>query len=136
MEHAIPYYTNDVLQGQALARLRRGEPVAPLRRIAGLPEFEGCAAFPVHGDEMAPLLTSGMIIFCRRIDHWREFLAWGHVYAIPTQVGNLRYIGRVLERDKNDFTIHRDNPIYPDFRLPKKEVATMWLVEGRLDKII
>lgn len=96
-----------------------------------IPEYYGCKGFRVYSNSMAPLITPGSIIFCKEIQDWNDYIEYGEIYAIYAgeKVKTIKYIRR--SKDETKFILRSHNTVeYDDFEIPKKDIKSLWIVEG------
>ena len=82
----------------------------------------------VKGSSMHPKYNSGDIVACRRIPS-NTFFQWNKVYVLDTIQGAM--IKRIHPSGKEGhISCVSDNPNYPPFDLPSKEIHALALVVG------
>ena len=83
---------------------------------------------------MQPQYESGDIVAIRLIDHWQEWITYGHVYVIVTKEEQIvRVIRKGVINPDTHFTIHSFNSEeHSDFELPKSHILSIFRVLGSL----
>ncbi len=81
-------------------------------------------AFEIQGDSMLPM-PPGSIVICSYIERLED-LKNDRTYVIATQVDGIVYKRILLNPDGQSLTAVSDNPVYPPFRIPYRELAEIW----------
>lgn len=126
----IPFYNIDVTAGSKDLFIDNRETID---YKIDMPGFKDCDfAVPVSGHSMYPKISSGNIIFCKKVNH-REFIEYGHIYLIVT---NDRRMIKQIRRsnDKESLMLVSENPEYDTFDLKKELIQHLYLVKGWANK--
>lgn len=102
--------------------------------LYSVPDFAVAGAdflIRVSGDSMAPRLSQGDILACRRLGS-PSWIQWGKVYVLDTEQGAL--VKRLFPAEDDDkVRCHSDNSsAYPDFEMPKSGIRSMSVVVGMI----
>jgi repressor LexA len=126
----IPFYNIDVTAGAKELFLDSRETID---YNIDMPGFKDCDfAVPVSGHSMYPKISSGNIIFCKKVDH-REFIEYGHIYLIITN--DRRMIKQIRKADdKEHLMLVSENPDYDTFDIKKELIKHLYLVKGWANK--
>lgn len=127
----IPYYDVDFAAGTLdLENNQQTEPTYYM----DVPIFSGCMAFNVYSDSMDPILSSGNIMFCTKLEDWQSHLEFGQIYAVTMSDGR-RYL-KYIRKGKDDkcFLLRSENAFYEDFEVPKSKIKSVWLINGWMNK--
>ena len=126
----IPYYNIDVTAGSKDLFTDNRETID--YRI-DMPGFKDCDfAVPVSGHSMYPKISSGNIIFCKKVDH-KEFIEYGHIYLIVTN--DRRMIKQIRRSENKDcLMLVSENPDYDTFDIKKELIQYLYLVKGWANK--
>lgn len=126
----IPYYNIDVTAGAKDLFLDSKETID---YNIDMPGFKDCDfAVPVSGHSMYPKISSGNIIFCKKVNH-REFIEYGHIYLIVTN--DRRMIKQIRKADdKDSLLLVSENPEYDTFDIKKDLIQHLYLVKGWANK--
>lgn len=103
--------------------------------VMDIPEFAGCTAFRGYSESMMPLITPGAILFGMRIEEWRSHLEPGQVYGIvmTDKRRYLKYIRRSV-KPLTHYLLKSENPDFDDFEIPMKDIKSIWLIYGWMNK--
>ena len=125
--NAVPYYDLEFTAGDGLTVADDSKPAY----IMQIPGFKGCIAFNVYGDSMDSKLSSGTVVFGKKIEGWRDHLEYGQIYGIimKDERRYLKYIRR-SKQDETHFLLRSENQKYDDFEIPKEQIHNIWLIEG------
>jgi len=126
----IPIYDVDIAAGSGELTSDKPEDIQGYYYI---PEFSDCRAFNVYGNSMEPLIPKGARMFCKKLDYWRDYLELGQIYAVG-MVGGERYLKYIRDETETHFILGSENEDYKDFKVPKKLVRSIWVIEGWLNK--
>jgi phage repressor protein C with HTH and peptisase S24 domain len=126
----IPYYNIDVTAGAKELFLDSRETID---YNIDMPGFKDCDfAVPVSGHSMYPKISSGNIIFCKKVNH-RQFIEYGHIYLIITD--DRRMIKQIRKADdKEHLMLVSENPDYDTFDIKKELIQHLYLVKGWANK--
>lgn len=96
--------------------------------IPGFEDRKGCVAFPVRKDSMLPLISSGDILVCKKLESADE-IRYGDVYVINGDDGIV--VKRIM-RSKNEecIDLHSDNKIYAPYPVRKDSIQSIYIVLG------
>jgi len=81
-------------------------------------------AFEIQGDSMIPLL-SGSVLICSYLEHIEE-LKNERTYVIVTHLDGIVYKRVLINPDKVSLTAISDNPTYPPYKIPFRDIAEIW----------
>ncbi|NND34654.1 MAG: helix-turn-helix domain-containing protein [Saprospiraceae bacterium] len=81
-------------------------------------------AFEIHGDSMLPLM-SGSVVICNYIERLEE-IKNERTYVIATHLDGIVYKRVLLNPDSQSLTAMSDNPSYPPYRIPFRDIAEIW----------
>lgn len=96
--------------------------------IPGFEDKKGCVAFPVSKDSMLPLISSGDILVCRKLESADE-IRYGEVYVIVNSDGPI--VKRLMKGKDDDYlSLHSDNKIYDPYPVRKDEIQSIYFVLG------
>lgn len=92
-------------------------------------------SFEVEGDSMEPVLNSGEIVVCSKLEDqalWQNNIKTGYVYVVITQ--NDIVVKRVINLLKDEKTIQlvSDNTSYPDIIVQQEDIHEIWLVKMKI----
>jgi hypothetical protein len=92
-------------------------------------------SFEVEGDSMEPVLNSGEIVVCTKLDDqalWQNNIKTGYVYVVITQ--NDIVVKRVINLLKDEKTLQlvSDNTSYPDIIVQQDDIHEIWLVKMKI----
>lgn len=92
-------------------------------------------SFEVEGDSMEPVLNSGEIVVCTKLDDqplWQNNIKTGYVYVVITQ--NDIVVKRVINllKDENTLQLVSDNNSYPDIIVQQDDIHEIWLVKMKI----
>ena len=130
----IPIYDIDIAAANSKDMDLYDDRPANVNDYYYIPEFSGCRAFNVYSDSMEPLISKGARIFAKKIDDWQLHLEYGQVYSIGMKGGRryLKYIKK--SSDKEYFLLESANPHYESFEIPKKDIRSIWIIDGWMNK--
>lgn len=96
--------------------------------IPGFEDKKGCIAFPVSKDSMLPLISSGDILVCKKLESADE-IRYGEVYVINGDDGIV--VKRIMKSEKEDYLdLHSDNKIYGPYPVRKESIQSIYFVLG------
>lgn len=132
-KNGVPFYDVDFIAGDL--ETFDNQSVTP-EYYMDIPEFKGCVAFRAYSNSMEEKIVSGSILFGTKIDNWLEHLEYGQIYGIIANDGRryLKYIRKFIENPSKYFTLKSENKDYDDFEIPKKEIRSIWLINGWLNR--
>lgn len=132
-QDSIPYYDVDFIAGPL--DTFDNQTVTP-EYYMDIPEFKGCTAFRAYSDSMEKSIKSGSILFGTKVENWFEHLEYGQIYGIVSNDGRryLKYIRKYKKDPNNYYTLRSENPDYDDFEIPRKNIRSIWLVHGWLNR--
>jgi transcriptional regulator with XRE-family HTH domain len=81
-------------------------------------------AFEIQGDSMSPL-PSGSIVICSYIEGIEE-LRNERTYVIATHLDGVVYKRILVNPDGLSLTAISDNPVYPPYKIPYRDIAEIW----------
>jgi DNA-binding XRE family transcriptional regulator len=81
-------------------------------------------AFEIHGDSMLPLL-SGSVVICNYVERIEE-IKNERTYVIATHLDGIVYKRVLLNPDNASITAVSDNPSYPPYKIPFRDIAEIW----------
>ncbi|MBK8502453.1 MAG: helix-turn-helix transcriptional regulator [Saprospiraceae bacterium] len=81
-------------------------------------------AFEIQGDSMLPLPT-GSIVICNYIEGIEE-LRNERTYVIATHLDGIVYKRILVNPDGSSLTAMSDNPVYPPYKIPYRDIAEIW----------
>ena len=81
-------------------------------------------AFEIQGDSMYPL-SSGSVIICSYVERLEE-IKNDKTYVIATHLDGVVYKRIVVNPDGISLTAISDNPVYPPFKIPYRDIAELW----------
>lgn len=105
-------------------------PIKELRiQLPQLPVKEG-VAFPIVGDSMAPVLTSGDIIICTEVHDWND-LRQHQVYVIENT--DEERVVKYVTRYGDHLVLHSNDPVrYPDQEIYYQDIERIWVFRLRI----
>ncbi len=99
-----------------------------------IPEFRGCIAFRIHSDSMTPLIPPGGIMFCKKLDDWKDVIEFGQIYLIRLK-GDRKLLKHIYKHPDNRlFVLKSANVDLEEFTVSKSKIESIWLIEGWLYK--
>jgi len=85
----------------------------------------------VPGSSMQPNYNNGDLVGCKLISK-DSFIQWNRTHVVSTKLQGV-FIKRLIESDNSDtYLAVSDNPTYPPFSIPKKEILNLSLVIGAI----
>ncbi len=98
-------------------------------------KFGTYRSFEIDGDSMMPVLHSGEIVICNKVEDvglWQDNIKSGYVYVIVTKDDIL--VKRVLNRIRKDGCLElvSENKFFESVILDVKDVHEIWLVRMKL----
>jgi hypothetical protein len=92
-------------------------------------------SFEVEGDSMDPVLNSGEIVVCTKLEDqslWQHNIKTGYVYVVITK--NDIVVKRVINLLKAEKTLQlvSDNTSYPDIIVQQEDIYEIWLVKMKI----
>lgn len=129
----VPFYDVDFIAGEL--ETFDNQSITP-EYYMDIPEFKGCTAFRAYSDSMEKTIKSGSILFGTKIENWFEHLEYGQIYGIVSNDGRryLKYIRKYRENPTEYYTLRSENQNYDDFEIPRKNIRSIWLVHGWLNR--
>jgi len=130
----IPFFNIDFIAGNSFESVDNNTTIPDY--YMDIPDFRGCVAFRAYSDSMEGLIKSGSILFGTKVEQWNEHLEFGQVYGIVCNDGRkyLKYIKKFRENPKEYFCLESENKFYDEFEMPKKNIRSIWLIHGHLNK--
>lgn len=131
----VPIYDVDFMAGNGIAMFEDAHQEVPMYYM-DIPQFNGCEGFRAYNDSMEPKIKSGSILFGERLENWHEHLEYGQIYGIVCHDNRryLKYIKKWHENPNEYFNLVSENTFYDEFEILKKEIKSIWLIHGWLNK--
>lgn len=96
--------------------------------IPGFEDKKDCIAFPVINDSMAPLISSGDILVCRKLEDKSE-IRFGNVFVVVDEDGIV--VKRLIKSDDDNYIeMHSDNHVYAPYPVEKSKIKAVYVVLG------
>jgi len=81
-------------------------------------------AFEIDGDSMIPL-SPGSVVICSYVENLTEIKS-ERTYVIATHLEGVVYKRVLVNPDGESITAVSDNPTYPPFKVPFRDIAEIW----------
>jgi phage repressor protein C with HTH and peptisase S24 domain len=132
-DKGVPFYDVDFIAGEL--ETFDNQTVVP-EYYMDIPEFNGCTAFRAYSDSMEKIIKSGSILFGTKIENWFEHLEYGQIYGVISNDGRryLKYIRKYVKDPDSYYTLRSENQDYDDFEIPRKNIRSIWLIHGWLNR--
>lgn len=123
----IPLLPVEAIAGRAIG-YSRGVTLADCRFIDN-PIPGADVAIQVSGDSMLPEITSGTILYIKKILS-KTFIPWGHTVVLDTQDGSL--VKRIYPaEDSDEYIIAKStNPEYPPYKVATEDIIGIYRILG------
>lgn len=94
---------------------------------------EGDICIPISGDSMFPTYKPTTYVQIRKIENWKEYIEAGNIYVLVLNDGRrlIKEIRNSQIDKENYFLLHSHNPNYEQQEIPKKLIASIWIVVSR-----
>ncbi len=81
-------------------------------------------AFEIHGESMLPM-ASGSVVVCSYVEKLND-IKDNRTYVITTHLDGIVYKRVLLNPGGNSLTAISDNPTYPPYRIPFRDISEIW----------
>ncbi len=81
-------------------------------------------AFEIEGDSMLPMMP-GSLVVCSYVEELEE-MKNDRTYVIATHLDGIVYKRVLLNPDRKSVTALSDNPAYPPYKIPYRDIAEIW----------
>jgi len=131
----IPFHEVDFMAGNSVGFFDDIDNEKPAY-FMDVPEFYGCKAFRAYSNSMEPIISSGNIILCTKVNEWNVHLEYGQIYGIVCNDGRkyLKKIKKYRDNPKEYFLLESENREFDEFELPLKSIKSVWLIHGWLNR--
>ncbi|MFV0501746.1 MAG: helix-turn-helix transcriptional regulator [Bacteroidales bacterium] len=128
---SLPVYNLDAVGGLINQEVDIQE--FKIGEIPFLDAQEGDICIPISGDSMFPTYKPTTYVQIRKIENWKEYIEAGNIYVLVLNDGRrlIKEIRNSQIDKENYFLLHSHNPNYEQQEIPKKLIASIWIVVSR-----